>query len=95
VPSVVNDYRNAMKRHAPGDELSFSSLEGYLNARLLVESLRLAGRKLDAEGIVDALETAGSIDLGGFRVNYSRTARVGSSFVDTVFSKGDGRFRSH
>lgn len=95
VPSVVNDYRNAMKRHAPDEELSFSSLEGYLNARLLAESLRLAGRKVDAEGIVGALEKAGAIDLGGFRVSYTRTARAGSSFVDTVLSKGDGRFRSH
>jgi ABC-type branched-subunit amino acid transport system substrate-binding protein len=95
VPHVVNEYRTALKRHAPDQEVSFSSLEGYLNARLLVTALRLAGKNTTPDGIVNALETAGDIDLGGFRVQYSRTSRAGSSYVDTVLARRDGRFRSH
>jgi len=95
VPKVVNEYRAAMQRRAPNEELSFSSLEGYINARLLVAGLRLAGKNPTAEGLVAALENAGDMDLGGFVVRYSRTSREGSSFVDTVVARTDGRFRSH
>jgi ABC-type branched-subunit amino acid transport system substrate-binding protein len=92
VPSVVNEYRRAMKLHAPHEELSFSSLEGYLNARVLVAALKQSGRKPDPESIVAALENAGRIDVGGFQVSYSRSTRAGSSFVDTVLARTDGRF---
>jgi branched-chain amino acid transport system substrate-binding protein len=95
VPSIVGEYRSAMKRHAPDDELSFSGFEGYLNARLLVAGLKLAGKNPGSEGLVNALENAGEIDLGGYRVHYSRNSRVGSTFVDTVLARRDGRFRAH
>lgn len=95
VPSIVGEYRAAMKSHAPAEELSFSSLEGYINARLLVTCLRLATKNQTPEGLVSALENAGDIDLGGFHVSYSRTSRTGSNFVDTVFARKDGRFRAH
>jgi ABC-type branched-subunit amino acid transport system substrate-binding protein len=95
VPSIVGEYRAAMKRQAPTEEVSFSSFEGYLNARLLVAGLKLAGKNPGPEGLVNALESAGEIDLGGFRVHYSRNSRVGSTFVDTVLARRDGRFRAH
>ena len=94
VPPIVGEYRAAMKRHAPNDELTFSSFEGYINARVLVAGLRLAGKNLSADGLVAALENAGDIDMGGYRVHYSPTSRVGSTFVDTVLARRDGRFRA-
>jgi ABC-type branched-subunit amino acid transport system substrate-binding protein len=93
-PVAVGEYRMAMKAHAPNEELSFSSLEGYLNARLLVAALRLAGKNPTPESVVNALERAGRIDLGGFDVRYSSTAHEGSSYVDTVLARRDGRFMS-
>lgn len=94
-PSIVGEYTAAMKRYAPSDELSFSSFEGYINARLLAEAVRRAGGDPTSEKLVTALENAGDIDLGGFRVSYGRSARTGSMFVDTVLARKDGRFRSH
>lgn len=91
-PPVVGEYKAAMKRHAPSEELSFSSLEGYLNAKLLVAALRLAGRNPTPEGLIAALERAGRIDLGGVIVNYSPDRHEGSQLVDTVFARRDGRF---
>lgn len=91
-PPVVGEYRAAMMRHAPKDELSFSSLEGYLNAKLLVAALRLAGRYPSPESLVSAMERAGRFDLGGVLVSYSSTRHEGSRFVDTVFARRDGRF---
>jgi ABC-type branched-subunit amino acid transport system substrate-binding protein len=92
VPLVVSEYRAALKARSPGEEPSFSSLEGYLNARLLVTALRLAGKNPTPEGIVSALERSGRIDLGGFEVHYSPTSHDGSTFVDTVFARRDGKF---
>jgi ABC-type branched-subunit amino acid transport system substrate-binding protein len=92
VPVVVGEYRAALKLRAPNEEPSFSSLEGYLNARLLVAALRHAGKNPTPESLVNALERAGRIDLGGFEVRYSPTSHDGSTFVDTVLAKRDGRF---
>lgn len=94
-PSIVGEYTAAMKRHAPSDELSFSSFEGYINARLLAEGVRRAGADPTPEKLVSALENAGEIDLSGFRVSYGRSTRTGSTFVDTVLARKDGRFRAH
>jgi branched-chain amino acid transport system substrate-binding protein len=94
-PPVVGEYRAAMKARAPNEELSFSSLEGYLNARLLVAAIRLAGKNPTPESIVSGLERAGRIDLGGFELRYSPTSHEGSSFVDSVFARRDGKFISH
>ncbi len=92
---VVREYREAMKRFAPQEELSFSSLEGYINAKVLAQAIRRAGRNVTPDGIVRGLESAGEIDVGGFAVRYSKTAHTGSAFVDTVFTRRDGRFRAH
>jgi ABC-type branched-subunit amino acid transport system substrate-binding protein len=94
VQPVVREYQLAMRRHAPKDELSFSSLEGFINAKLLVAALRRVAGQPNPESLVRALEESGDIDLGGFRVRYASADRAGSSFVDTVFTRKDGRFRA-
>jgi branched-chain amino acid transport system substrate-binding protein len=92
---LLKEYRAALKKQAPDEEPSFSSLEGYINARVLVAGLRKAGGNQTPEGLINALESSGDIDIGGFRVRYSKTAHTGSTFVDTVVARKDGRFRSH
>ena len=57
---AVREYRESV---APAD-VSFVSLEGFLAARAFVEGLRRAGPNANAELFVDALETAGPLDLG-------------------------------
>jgi branched-chain amino acid transport system substrate-binding protein len=89
---VVKDYQTAMQMSASNAEYSFSSMEGYLNAKLLVKAITLAGKKKTREGLMAGLEKAGTIDLGGVTVKYSSTYHQGSTFVDTVFARSDGRF---
>ena len=48
----------------PIAEFSYGSLEGYLNANVLVEGLRRAGR-IHPESLKVALESLGPLDLGG------------------------------
>ncbi|MEQ1519311.1 MAG: ABC transporter substrate-binding protein, partial [Usitatibacteraceae bacterium] len=92
---LVKEYQAAMKVAAPTEDYSFSSMEGYLNAKLLVAAIRLAKKDRTREGLIATLEKAGAINLGGVTVNYSPTRHQGSTFVDSVIAKGDGRFVTH
>lgn len=82
---VVNDYQRKMGGE---DKVSFTSLEGYIAAMVLVEGLKKAGRNLSRESLIDAMSNLGTVDLGGFKVSYTPTNHNGSSFVDlTIISK--------
>ena len=83
---VVRDYQKIAAK--PGS-YSYYGLEAYLTARTMVEGLRRAGRDLTRDKLVSTLETLSNIDLGGYRMNYSPTARYGSRFVElTVIGPG-------
>jgi len=71
-------------------EQGFGTLEGYVAAKVMVEGLRRAGKKLDREGFVKAMESMTDYDAGGFKVSYGPGNRSGSKFVDlTIISKGE------
>ena len=93
IPSsaIVREYQKRMT-DAGHKDFDFSSMEGYLSARILVEGLRRAGRSLSREGLVTALESLRNHDLGGFIVNYSPESHEGSRYTDlTIIGRG-GRF---
>lgn len=60
----VLEYRELLNRYYPEDKPNFVGLEGYINARVLVEGLKRAGPALDRERFIDALETIQDYDLG-------------------------------
>jgi branched-chain amino acid transport system substrate-binding protein len=60
--------------------LNYTSLEGYVNAMVLVEALKKVGPNLTRSGLVDALETMDT-DLGGLKIRYSKTSHSGASQV--------------
>ncbi len=79
---------------------SYASLYGFASAKLLSLGLLRAGRSADAAGgrditragLVQAMESLGEVDLGGFRVRYGPGERLGSNFVDSTIITHDGRF---
>ena len=82
---LVNEYQ---KRIGGEANYSFTSLEGYIAASVLVRGLRKAGNNLTRESLVDALANLGTVDLGGFTLRYAPDNHNGSSFVDlTIISK--------
>jgi ABC-type branched-subunit amino acid transport system substrate-binding protein len=91
-PNIVRDYRVALEKVAPKAEPSFSSLEGYINARVLTLALQRAGPRVTRESLVSALEGLRETDLGGLRLRYGPNDRTGLSYVDTVVVKGNGQF---
>ena len=72
----VAEYRLLMEKHSPqvpealrdprqgSEQLSFRSLEGFINARVIVEGLRRAGPNPTRTGFRQALESLKSFDLG-------------------------------
>lgn len=90
-PPVVAEYRAALKAVAPAAEPSFSSLEGYIGAKVLVAGLRKAA-KPTREELVAAFERLGEYDAGGFLVTYAPGVRTGATLVDTVLATSSGRF---
>lgn len=84
---VVGAFLNAASAH--GIEPSYYRLEGYLNARVIVEGLMRVNGVPTGSALAKSLEGAGVIDLRGFAVNYSAETREGSRFVElTVVGEG-------
>lgn len=91
ITPVVREYQQQMT--AAGEKnFDFSSMEGYLTARVFVEGLRRAGRNPTRELLIGALETLHDVNLGGFIVNFSPKNHQGSSFTELTIVARDGRF---
>lgn len=88
---VVEEF-NKLAKKAKVD-VNFSSLEGFLVAKVTIEGLRRAGRNLTRERFMKALESMHDVDFGGFAVSYSPTNHNGSLYVDLTIIGRDGGFK--
>jgi branched-chain amino acid transport system substrate-binding protein len=77
---------------ASGATMSYAAMEGFANAKVLVEGLRRAGRNLTREGLVHALESMQRVDLGGILITYGENDHTGSEFVELTMIGKDGHF---
>lgn len=75
-------------------QANFSSMEGYVAARLFAEGLKRAGANPTRESLMVGLEGIGSQSLGGFAVSLSSNDHVASNFVELSMLTGDGRVRT-
>jgi len=92
---IVAEYTKVMHKAGIHD-LNFSSLEGFIDAKVFVEGLKRAGRGLTRERLIAALETinTSNYDTGGFDVNFSPTSHNGSKFVDMTVITKDAKFHN-
>jgi ABC-type branched-subunit amino acid transport system substrate-binding protein len=68
----VKEYAELHRRFFPEDVPNVIGLEGYLNARVLVEGLSRAGKTLNRETFVKAIETIRNYSLGiDTEINFS------------------------
>lgn len=88
---AAQEYRAAMQRSGFGN-LSFGGFEAFLNAKAMTEGLRRAGRELTVARFIQALESMGKVDLGGFEIGFAKGSREGSRFVELTYIGRDGRF---
>jgi len=84
-----------VKKAGGNAQANFSSMEGYLAAKVVTEGLKRAGTRMNSrEGLIQGIEAIGSQNLGGFQLNFSASQHVASSFVELSMLTGDGRVRT-
>lgn len=91
---IAREFADAVKAAGKDAQVNFSSMEGYVAAKLFVEGLKRASGKLSRDSLIAGLEGLGSQSLGGFSVSFSPTDHVASSFVELSMLTGDGRVRT-
>jgi ABC-type branched-subunit amino acid transport system substrate-binding protein len=76
--SLVLDYKSALAKYFPGEAPDYVSLEGYVDASVLIAALQRNGPQLDTEGLVGTLENLRDLDIGlGTPVIFSRSDHQG------------------
>lgn len=89
--TIVKEYQDVLTK-AGNTDFNFSSLEGYIVGKVMVEGLRRAGKDLTREKLVTALEGMNNVDIGDFVVGFSPTNHSGSKYVDLTMIGRGGKF---
>ncbi len=93
--TAVMRYRSLMEKHQVGERPSFVSLEGYVVGNLLVEALRRAGKDVDTESLIQALEGVRELDLGiGAPITFGQRDHQGSHKVWGTMLEPSGTYRA-
>ena len=86
---IVHEYQAAIEAQLGKKEYSFTSLESYIGAKVMVEAIRRAGPKLTRESFMQQLDHLKGLDVGGYVVSFAPDNHNGSSFVElTVIGRG-------
>lgn len=91
---IARDFVEAVKAVGRNAQITFSSMEGYVAARVFAEGLKRAGAKPSRESLITGLEAMGSQSIGGFPVSFGPNDHVASNFVELSMLTGDGRVRT-
>lgn len=85
-------YRRALAKYYPSAQPNFVSLEGFVDAMVLVEGMKKAGKELTREGLIRAIESLHDEDMGlgaKLKLNYSSKEHKGfDSVLPTVIRGG-------
>jgi branched-chain amino acid transport system substrate-binding protein len=89
---TVELYRRCLAKYSPGEPPTFVSLEGFVDAMVLVEGLKRAGKDVTREKFISAIESIHEMNVGlGPRLvlRYSATDHKGfNSVYPTVVKSG-------
>jgi ABC-type branched-subunit amino acid transport system substrate-binding protein len=84
-------YRRTLSKYAPSARPNFVSLEGFVDAMVLVEGLKRAGKELSREALIHAIESIHEEDLGlgpQLKLNYSAKSHKGFDHVIPTVVRG-------
>lgn len=84
-------YRRALSKFFPSEQPNFVSLEGFVDAMVLVEGIKRAGKDLTREGLIHAIESIHDHDLGlgpQLKLNYSAKEHKGFDHVIPTVVRG-------
>ncbi len=84
-------YRRTLTKYFPSAQPNFVSLEGFVDAMVLVEGLKKAGKDLTREGLIRGIESIHELDLGlgpQLKLNYSAKEHKGFDHVIPTVVRG-------
>ena len=85
-------YRRTLAKYYPSAQPNFVSLEGFVDAMVLVEGMKKAGKELTREGLIRGIESLHDLDMGlgvKLKLNYSSKEHKGfDSVIPTVIRGG-------
>jgi ABC-type branched-subunit amino acid transport system substrate-binding protein len=87
---IVREYQQAMTA-AGSTDFSHLSLEGYINAKIVTEGLRRAGRTPTRSNFVSAMDSISNHNMGGLVVSFGQGASSASRFVELTMVNGQGK----
>lgn len=90
---IAREFLAAVQRGGAEYKANYSSIEGYVAAKVFAEGLRRAGKGATREALITALESIQGVDMGGITVNYSARSHVASRFVDLTMLTAYGNVR--
>ena len=91
---LTREFLEAVKKAGGEYQANFSSMEGYLAAKVIAEALRRGPGKPSRDSLIASLEAMGNESFGGFAVSFSPNDHVASKFVELSMLTGDGRVRT-
>jgi ABC-type branched-subunit amino acid transport system substrate-binding protein len=84
-------YRRTLQKYMPTTRPSFVSLEGFVDAMVMVEGLKKAGKEPTRDGLIEAIETLHEVDMGlgpQLKLNYSAKSHKGFEHVIPTIVRG-------
>jgi branched-chain amino acid transport system substrate-binding protein len=84
-------YRRTLQQYMPGARPNFVSLESFVDAMVLVDGLKNAGKEPTREGLIRAIESSHDMDLGlgpQLRLDYSPKNHKGFEHVIPTVVRG-------
>ena len=92
--AISREYLDAVRKAGGDARPNYSSMEGYLAAKVLTEGLKRAGRNPSRDALFTALESIQNANFGGFSVDFGPKDHVASRFVDLSMLTADGKVRT-
>jgi ABC-type branched-subunit amino acid transport system substrate-binding protein len=93
---LTSEFLEALKAtSATNKDISanYSSIEGFVAAKVFAEALRRAGRNASREAFITAVESLQNYQMGGFSISFGVNDHTASTFVDLTVLTEDGRVR--
>jgi ABC-type branched-subunit amino acid transport system substrate-binding protein len=91
--AIAREYRDAVSKAGNGASPNYSSIEGYVAAKVLAEGLRRAGRNPTRETLIAGLESIQNTNFGDFNVHFGPHDHAASKFVELSMLTEDGKVR--
>jgi branched-chain amino acid transport system substrate-binding protein len=91
ITPINKEYKRVTQALGKSASTSYYTLEGFADAKVLVEGLKRAGRQLTTEKLVSALEDMRVQDFGGYEVKYAPNDHNGGHFVEMTVIGAKGR----